>query len=234
MYSAIVFDVNETLLDLKGLDAAFESHFGSGKFRKEWFNELLKLAFASTVVGSYSDFGVIGQAALAVLEERYGRPCTEEQRKNILSTMRKLPPHADAPQGLETLKKQGFRLVALTNSTQSTAEAQLVHADIRGFFQVVFSADKVRRLKPALEPYQLVATSLGVVPNSLLMVAAHSWDVTGAIRAGWNGAFLARPGQILDALTPRPAFVAPDLVDLAHQIIKQKPEPGRPQASGRK
>ncbi len=235
MYSAIVFDVNETLLDLKALDPGFESHFGPGSFRKEWFSEVLKLAFVSSIVGNYSDFGVVGQAALEVLEKRHGRLCSEEQRKNILSTIRKLPPHTDVPEGLETLKKQGFQLVALTNSTASTAEAQLTHAGIRDFFQFVFSADTVKRLKPAGEPYQMVASSLGVAPNSLLMVAAHSWDIAGAIRAGWSGAFVARPGQILDALTPNPAFVAPDLVDLARRIIRHgKAGFGKPQASGGK
>jgi 2-haloacid dehalogenase len=222
MYSAIVFDVNETLLDLKALDPAFESHFGPGSFRKEWFSEVLKVAFVSTIVGNYSDFGVVGQAALEVLEKRHGKPCTEEQRKSILSTMRKLPPHTDVPEGLASLKKQGFRLVALTNSTASTAEAQLTHAGIRDLFQFVFSADTVKRLKPAPEPYQMVATTLGLKPNSLLMVAAHSWDIAGAIRAGLGGAFIARPGQILDALAPKPAFVAPDLANLARQIIQQR------------
>ena len=221
MYSAIVFDVNETLLDLKALDPAFESHFGRGKFRKEWFNEVLKLAFVSTIVGNYSDFGVVGQAAFEILEKRYRRPCTEEQRKSILSTMRGLPPHTDVPGGLETLKTKGFRLVALTNSTASIAEAQLSNAGIRDFFQVVFSADTVKRLKPAGEPYQ--------------MVAAHSWDIAGAIRAGLNGACVARPGQILNALTPKPAFVAPDLTNLARQIIQHgKAGFAKPQASGRK
>lgn len=235
MYSAIVFDVNETLLDLKALDPAFESHFGRGKFRKEWFNEVLKLAFVSTIVGNYSDFGVVGQAAFEILEKRYRRPCTEEQRKSILSTMRELPPHTDVPGGLETLKTKGFRLVALTNSTASIAEAQLSNAGIRDFFQVVFSADTVKRLKPAGEPYQMVASNLGVAPNSLLMVAAHSWDIAGAIRAGLNGAFVARPGQILNALTPKPAFVAPDLTNLARQIIQHgKAGFAKPQASGRK
>jgi 2-haloacid dehalogenase len=136
MYSAIVFDVNETLLDLSALDPAFESHFGTGDYRKEWFNEVLKLAFVSTIVGHYSDFGVIGQAALEVLEKRHGKPCTEEQRQKTLSTMRKLPPHADVPEGLEILKEHSFRLVALTNSTASTVEAQLTHAGIRNFFEV--------------------------------------------------------------------------------------------------
>ena len=64
MYSAIVFDVNETLLDLTAFDPAFANHFGTGNFRKQWFSEVLRLAFVSTIVGNYSDFGIIGHAAL--------------------------------------------------------------------------------------------------------------------------------------------------------------------------
>jgi 2-haloacid dehalogenase len=233
MHSAIVFDVNETLLDLKGLDLVFENHFGPGNFRKEWFNEVLKLAFVTTIVHNYSDFGVVGKAALKVLEKRHHKPCTGEERNNILSMMRGLPAHRDVPEGLEALKKHGCQLVALTNSTSSSAEAQLTHAGIRDYFEVVFSADSVRRLKPAIEPYQMVATRLGAAPGSLLMMAAHSWDIAGAIHAGWSGAFVARPGQMLDALAPKPAFVASDLVRLARQII-QNEEPAKRDAKNKK
>ncbi len=221
-YSAIVFDVNETLLDLRALDPVFEKHFGPGQFRREWFDEVLKLAFITTIVGRYSDFGVIGRAALEVLEKRHGKPRTEEQREDLLSEMRKLPPHADVLEGLEALKKEGFRLVALTNSTSLSAEAQLTHAGIRYFFEFVFSADTVKRLKPAVEPYQMVAGGLGVAPASLLMVAAHSWDIAGAVRAGWSGAFVARPGQVLDALTPVPAFVASDVLGLTRSLLQRR------------
>lgn len=230
MHSAIVFDVNETLLDLKAMDAAFEHHFGPGLFRKEWFSEVLKLAFVTTITGRYSDFGLIGKSALEILEIRHERPCTDAQRKDILSVMRELPPHPDVPEGLEILRKEGFRLIALTNSTASFAEAQLTHAAIRHYFELVFSADTVQRLKPAREPYAMVARQLAIHPQSLLMVAAHSWDITGAIEAGWGGAFVARPGQILDALTPKPVLVARDLVDLARQITQH----GKPRASGKK
>lgn len=145
MYSAVVFDVNETLLDLKALDPEFENHFGPGDFRKEWFNEVLKLAFVSTIVADYSDFAVIGKSALEILEKRHGKPITEEQRQALLSGMRRLPAHADVPKGLETLSKQGFPLVALTNSTLPSAEAQLTFAGIRNYFQFVVSADAVKR-----------------------------------------------------------------------------------------
>jgi 2-haloacid dehalogenase len=68
----------------------------------------------------------------------------------------------------------------------------------------------------------MVANDLGVAPDSLLMVAAHAWDIAGAMRVGLAGTFLARPGQILDDLTPRPAYVASDLVDLSRQILAQR------------
>jgi 2-haloacid dehalogenase len=220
--SAIVFDVNETLLDLRALDPVFEKHFGAGHFRREWFDEVLKLAFVTTIVGRYADFGVIGRAALEILEQRHGKPGTEEQREELLSEVRKLPPHADVLEGLGALKNEGFRLAALTNSTSLSAEAQLTHAGIRYFFEFVFSADTVKRLKPALEPYRMVASGLGVAPSSLLMVAAHSWDIAGAIRAGWSGAFVARPGQVLDALTAAPAFVASDILDLARSLRQRR------------
>jgi 2-haloacid dehalogenase len=137
MYSAIVFDVNETLLDLRALDPVFTDHFGSAHFRKEWFNEVLKLVFVTTMLGAYSDFGVIGRAALEILEKRHNKLSREEQRNEILSMMRKLPPHPDVPAGLDALKKHGFLLVALTNSTGASAEAQLTHAGIRHYFQSV-------------------------------------------------------------------------------------------------
>src|SRR5260370_38573928 len=93
-FSAIVFDVNETLLDLKALDPAFENHFGPGNFRKGWFDELLKLAFVSTIIGNYSDFGIAGDAALKVLEDRYGKPSKEGQPEDLLPKIANQQPSA--------------------------------------------------------------------------------------------------------------------------------------------
>lgn len=113
-------------------------------------------------------------------------------------------------------------LDALTNSTAKTADAQLTNAGIRHHSQHLFSVDAVKRLKPAAEVYQMVVHALGATPSFLLMVAAHSWDIAGAIHAGFDGVFVARPGQILDDLTPKPAFIASDLVDLSRQIIARR------------
>ena len=218
----LVFDVNETLLDLSAFDPLFARHFGDAGVRREWFSQVLLLAFANTISGAYVDFGAVAKAALDVVQTRHQRPLSDEARAQILGTIRQLSPHPDVDAGLRQLRDAGLRLVTLTNSTAQTVEAQLTHAGLRHYFERVFSADAVRRLKPAPEPYRMVAHELGVGTDSLLLVAAHAWDVGGAISAGCEAAFIARPGQVLDALTPTPTYVAADLNDLIRQIIRQE------------
>ncbi|HYL15461.1 MAG TPA: haloacid dehalogenase type II [Terriglobales bacterium] len=225
MPGIIAFDVNETLLDLSALDSRFQSIFGDPGVRREWFEQVLKLAFVSTIVGSYSDFGAIGRAALLVVEERRKKSLSERQRLDTLQTMRRLPAHPDVKEGFRRLRDRGWRLVALTNSTLEAAEVQLNNAGLHDDLERVFSADSVRRLKPAAEPYQMAARELGITTSDLLFVAAHSWDIAGAAKAGCRTAFLARPGQVLDQLTPKPAFTAADLGDLADQLMHVGHEP---------
>jgi len=225
MPGIIAFDVNETLLDLSALDWRFQSTFGDPGVRREWFEQVLKLAFVSTIIGSYSDFGAIGRAALLVVEQKRKNLLSAEQRLDILQTMRNLPAYPDVKEGFSRLRDHGWRLVALTNSTLESAEVQLNNAGLHDDLERVFSADSVRRLKPAAEPYQMAARELGITTSDLLFVAAHSWDIAGAAKAGCRTAFLARPGQVLDQLTPKPAFTAADLGDLADQLMRVGHEP---------
>jgi 2-haloacid dehalogenase len=60
---------------------------------------------------------------------------------------------------------------------------------------------------------------LQVAPKDVLLVAAHSWDVAGAMRAGCSAAFVARPGMVLDPLAPRPQVVGHDLAAVVDAII---------------
>ena len=72
MARTIVFDVNETLLDLTALDPLFERAFGRSGLRREWFAQLLQSAFVSIITDSYADFGTIGRAALHMVAQRNG------------------------------------------------------------------------------------------------------------------------------------------------------------------
>ena len=148
-----------------------------------------------------------------------GKTLSEDERAGVLDAMRSLPPQPDAIDGLRRLADAGVRLVALSNSSTTAVEAQLHNPGLAPFFERAFSVDAVRRFKPAPEPYRFVAQALGVETSTLRMVAAHAWDIVGAMRAGCVGAFVARSGKVLYPLAPPPDVVGPDLRIVAERII---------------
>jgi 2-haloacid dehalogenase len=133
--------------------------------------------------------------------------------------MRELPPHDDVLPSLRRLRTAGFRLATLTNSAPDAIEAQLRHAGIREHFETALSVDAVQRFKPAPETYRMAADRLGVPIGEMMLVAAHGWDVWGAINAGAQAGFVARPGQVLIPHAPRPQIAGPTLVDVTGQIL---------------
>ncbi len=217
--AAIVFDVNETLLDMSALDPLFADAFGDKGVRRTWFAQTIANVLTATLLGSYADFGDMQRAALEMTARRRGIAIDPERARRILRGTASLPPHGDAIAALSRLREEGFRLAVLTNGTLATVEAQLEAARLRPFFDVVLSADTVRRFKPALETYVFAAERLGTPPRDLLMVATHDWDVTGAMNAGYRAAFVARHGAALNPLEPAPELSAPDLRSLAETIV---------------
>jgi 2-haloacid dehalogenase len=217
-----VFDVNETLLDLRALDSHFERVFGDVTARQAWFTQLLQTAFVSTITGDYQDFGTIGSTALDMVATRRGVTLSPQDRTSILDGMRNLPPHQDVRDGLERLRRAGLRLVTLTNSTEQVAQAQITHAGLSEYFEHIFSADSARRLKPAPEPYRMVAERLGMALSELRLIAAHAWDIAGALHAGCAAAFVARPGMVLDPLFERPDVLGTDLREVAARILERE------------
>jgi 2-haloacid dehalogenase len=214
-----VFDVNETLLDLAALDPLFERAFGDAGMRRVWFAQMIQSALVATVTGAYRPFGEIGLAALAMTAEQAGVELRDPDRDAIAAGMRRLPAHPEVPAALERLQRDGLRLAALTNSTEEVARAQLEHAGVIDRFEQVLSADTVKRLKPAPEPYRLAAERLGVPVGQVRLVAAHAWDIAGAARAGCATAFVARPGKVLDPLVEAPDVIGADLAEVAARII---------------
>jgi 2-haloacid dehalogenase len=214
-----VFDVNETLLDLKALDPHFARVFGDARIRHVWFAQMIQSALVATVTNAYAAFGAIGGAALEMVAARQGVTLTEADRVAILGGIRTLPPHPEVAEQLARLRAAGLRLAALTNSTAEVAHAQLTYAGLASAFEQILSADMVRRLKPSPEPYQLAAERMGVALGDIRLIAAHAWDIAGALRAGCAAAFVARLGMVLDPLVPQPDIVGADLHEVADQIL---------------
>jgi 2-haloacid dehalogenase len=215
----LAFDVNETLLDLSALDGLFEESLGDAALRPQWFAQTLQLAFVGAITDRYVDFTSAQRAALAIVAERAGVPLAGAAEDAILARMRALPPHPDVPEALARVREAGFTVATLTNSPLDVVRDQLTNAGLDDRFDAVLSADEVRALKPRREPYELVASRFGVAPADVRLIAAHAWDVAGALAAGCAAAFVARPGMVLSPLGERPDIVDADLREIAEQIV---------------
>jgi 2-haloacid dehalogenase len=219
MAQVCLFDVNETLLDLRALDPHFEHAFGDSGVRQQWFAQFIHNAFLATITDRYQPFGAIGAAALDMIAARRGVVLSSSDRSSILNGIRRLPPYPEVRAAMERLRGAGIRLATLTNSTAEVAVAQLTHAGLLDVFEKTLSADEVNRLKPAAEPYRHAAKAMGVEIGDVRLIAAHAWDIAGALSAGCRAAFVARAGMVLDPLAQHSDVVGADLSEVADQIL---------------
>ena len=70
--SVLVFDVNETLIDIEGLSPLFEQIFGDARAMREWFGQLVMYSMTTALSGCYVDFFTLGQGVLRMLGEIQG------------------------------------------------------------------------------------------------------------------------------------------------------------------
>ncbi len=216
----MVFDVNGTLLDSEALAPALKGIFGKTVSVEQWFGQLLQYAMAYNVVGEYRDFGDLGSAVLRMMAVGHGIEVDLAAVEEVQKEMAQLPPFPDVRKALQKLQAAKIRLAVLSNSATATLRAQVTNSDLEGYFEQVLSVDMVRRFKPAAETYTSAAEALGIETSEILMVAAHPWDLLGALRAGCRTAFVSRPGKALLPGALVPDYVATDLIQLADQVIK--------------
>jgi 2-haloacid dehalogenase len=223
--TVLVFDVNETLIDLESMNPLFEKLFSDKRVLREWFGQLIMYSMTITLSGLYKDFFSLGQGVLQMLGDIHGVSLKPSDIAELKKGMMTMPAHADVAEGLQKLKSAGFRMVTLTNSPPNTKrQSPLEHAGLAHFFQSQFSIDTVHAYKPSPLAYHLLARELDVSPSSCCMVAAHVWDTLGAQSAGFSAALITRPGNAALSVAglPQPNFVAPDLPALAAKLLASK------------
>ncbi|QAU45536.1 haloacid dehalogenase type II [Bradyrhizobium guangzhouense] len=215
----IVFDVNETLLDLQTMEPIFARIFGDKDAMRLWFANLILYSSALTVAGCYVPFTDIGAAVMKMLADTKGITIDERDKKELTERFSTMPPHAEVPAALRKLRAAGFRLFTLTDNLLEVQTRQLTHGGIVDLFERRFSADGVKHHKPSRQAYAYVERELGASPSRFCLIACHTWDTLGAVAAGWEAALIRRVGNDLLGVGPQPQLVGNDLDDVADQLI---------------
>lgn len=217
----ILFDVNETLLDLTPVKKSVGKALGGRPdLAPLWFTTMLQYSLVSTLGDHYRDFGAIGAACLRMVAKTYGVTLDEDAAKKAVAPIRSLPPHPDVVPALERLWEARYRLVTLTNSSNAAVAEQMKNAGLEKYFEQKLSVEDLGLYKPHAHVYRWAARRVGADVSECLLVAAHGWDVAGAKWAGMQTAFVARPGQQLFPLAAAPDISIQTLEELGDQLAR--------------
>jgi 2-haloacid dehalogenase len=222
--SVLIFDVNETLIDVESMNPLFKRVFGDERVLREWFGHLIMYSMTLTISGLYKDYFSLGQGLFEMVGAIHMVKVKPADVAALKKSMLTMPAHADVQRGLTQLKDAGFRMVTLTNSPPNKGgKTPLENAGLADFFERQFSIETARVYKPAQVLYHMVAQELEVPPSACCMIATHVWDTIGAQSAGLAAGLLTRPGNAPLPVPglPQPNVVAPDLPALADKMIKR-------------
>ena len=203
MPSVIVFNVNETLIDIEALKPLFERVFGDAPpVIREWFGQLVLYSMTTTLFGLYADYFSLGQGLFEMVGTIHGvagHAASRHRGARAWEGLLTMPAHPDVEEGLLELKRSGFRLpgVALqrTRPPTRTGRARWSMPGLARHFERQFSVEAARAFKPSPLAYRMVTEELGAAPSDCCMVASHVWDTVGAQSVGFSAGLITRPGN---------------------------------------
>src|SRR5215472_4271497 len=93
----IVFDVNETLLDLQTMEPTFERIFGDKKDMRLWFANLVMYSLVLTLAGRYAPFTDIGAAVLKMMTDTQGTEIGDADKQELKEKFSTMLPYPEVP-----------------------------------------------------------------------------------------------------------------------------------------
>ena len=230
----ILFDINETVLDLGSLKPKFKAAFGDEAVTATWFSMLLHTSTVCILTDTKSNFATLAGTMLDAVAARHGGELSDKMRADILSSFASLPPHVDIKPALTRLRSTGYRMVAFTNSSLNLVTTQIENAGLTEYFDEIVSVEETGSFKPDHKVYEFVARRINRPIEELRLVATHDWDTHGAMSAGMHAAYIDRSGAPYHPLYQRPDVYATTMDDVVEQIIARDGEISPDYASKRK
>jgi HAD superfamily hydrolase (TIGR02253 family) len=199
MIKAIIFDIDNTLIDFMSMKRAASAaaanamiDAGLQDYPEDLADRLFTFylehgiesddAFEEYLVQEYNtvDYRILAAAVNAYLKEKYLH----------------LKPYTGVAKTLRELKHQGFKLGVVSDGLRLKAWMRLNEAGLDEYFNAVVTYEDTGKQKPAKEPFLRVCDELEVIAEECLMVG--DWperDVQGGRSVGMKTC-LATYGQV--------------------------------------
>lgn len=217
----IFFDVLETVFSLAPLEEKMTTLGLPQGTSRVFFAQLLRDAFALSASGLFHTFSEIAKGTLTVLIRSLGHKADETTLQTILAVFSQLPAHEDVKPALEKLKSSNCQAVLLTNGSRGNTEKLVRKNQLGHLVDDIVSVDDFQIWKPGRELYRLAALKFSCAPGNALLIAAHAWDVHGALRSGFHGIWIQREESIYHPLMGSPDHQVASLVDAVDLAVQQ-------------
>lgn len=182
-----------------------------------WFAQSLRDAFALSHAGGYRPLKEVLSAELPRTLAKAGVNTGSEAVANVVGAFAELEPQPGLREALVRASGAGVKLLALTNGSADSTRQLLERSGVLECFAALLSCDEVRRTKPHPEVYAIARRK---AEGELWLVAAHAWDVAGALMAGLRGAYVSeQEGSYLESVYPEPDLVAATLQEAVDGIL---------------
>jgi 2-haloacid dehalogenase len=213
---AVLIDVFETMLQVDALRSRFVD-VGRPEYECElFFVRAVRDGMALTLAGAVRPFADVARAALRTTTRH---TLSDEAVEHVLEGFRELPPHPDVEPALMALARARIPAYAFTHGTEALARDALDRAGLRTYLRDVMSTEQIRSFKPPPRVYHWACQQVGQSPDRVALVAAHSWDVHGAVRAGLLGGLATRLEGAVPDIVEKPHAAADRLDTVVDRLI---------------
>lgn len=212
----MLLDVFETVLQVEALRARFTD---VGRPDHEWelfFTRTLRDGMALTLAGGVVPFAEVARAALRTTTRH---ELSEDALEHVLGGFRALPAHPDVEPALVALARARIPVHAFTHGSAAVAGDALDGAGLRTYLRGVLSTEDIRSFKPPARVYHWACRQVQVPEDRVALVAAHSWDVHGAVRAGLVGGLATRLEGAVPAVVTPPHVAAHGLDTVIEKLL---------------
>lgn len=222
----IAFDVFGTIIDTSGLISSLTPFCGehATAISQRWRQLQVEYLIRRAAMMRYVDFDTLTADALhhALAEGRIFVSKSDQAR--ICAAIPQLPCHPDTLATLQRLRANGWRCVVFSNATPHTLTALMAHNHLTDTLDDLISVASFKRYKPHPDAYHALATHCGARRDQIWLASGNHWDVTGAVNAGLQGAWITPPETSNIRWDDLPVDVrVPSLTTLADYLITQVP-----------
>ncbi|MEF7614229.1 haloacid dehalogenase type II [Aquincola sp. MAHUQ-54] len=199
---ALIFDVFGTLVDWRSSIAReAEALLGAQGVQADWhvfaddWRDQYQPAMEEVRTGRlpFSKLDLLHRRNLDVVLQALGLGHVGEAVRTRLNlAWHRLDAWPDVTPDLARLRER-FLLAPCSNGNVSLMVDLARHN--RWHWDAILGAEFARDYKPKPAVYLAAADALGLAPQQVMMVAAHSSDLAAAARAGLQTAFIARPDE---------------------------------------